>query len=334
MPLTTPIVFIIFNRPDTTSRVFAEIARAQPRQLLVIADGPRSADEVIKCEEAREIIQQVNWDCEVLTNFSDVNLGCKRRVSSGLDWVFELCEEAIILEDDCLPHPTFFPYCEELLTKYRADDRIMTINGNNFQVGQEKRECSYYFSAFAHIWGWASWRRSWQHYDVTMSDWPEHRSRHWLETVLGMEEAANKWCRDYEETYSGQLDTWDCQWGYTILKRGGLCIAPNDNLITNIGFGNGATHTKDANSTDANLSAPGIALPLRHPLSILRDDETDVRGLRRLIETHFISVPLTLPQRVKRKAKFLGGKMRDIYSEKLDQLSLGRLKSRRNIRLK
>lgn len=156
--LTTPVAFIIFNRPDTTEKVFAEIAKAKPPKLLVIGDGPRVSrqGEAEKVAAARSIIQCVDWDCEVQTNFSDVNLGCKRRVSSGIDWVFEQVEEAIILEDDCLPDPTFFRFCEELLARYRHDQRIGMISGDNFQFGSRRNDDSYYFSKYVHIWGWAT----------------------------------------------------------------------------------------------------------------------------------------------------------------------------------
>ena len=135
--MKTPVAFLIFNRPDTTAKVFEAIRQAKPPKLLVVADGPRSDNpsEAEKCQAAREIIEQVDWECEVLTNYSDVNLGCKTRVSSGLDWVFDNVEEAIILEDDCLPHPSFFPFCEKLLDNYRDDKRIMDIRRNNMQYG-------------------------------------------------------------------------------------------------------------------------------------------------------------------------------------------------------
>ena len=152
--LTTPVVFIIFNRPDTTAKVFEAIRQAKPPKLLVIADGARidKPGEAEKCAAARAIINQVDWQCEVLTNYSNVNLGCRKRVSSGLDWVFEQVEEAIVLEDDCLPHPSFFQYCQELLEKYRDDERIMMISGDNFQFGNETTEYSYYFSRYGHCW--------------------------------------------------------------------------------------------------------------------------------------------------------------------------------------
>jgi hypothetical protein len=180
--LRTPVAFIIFNCPETTDRVFEQIAKAKPSKLLVIADGPRenSPGEAERCAAVRSIIDNVDWDCEVLTNYSDVNLGCKRRIASGLDWVFDTVEEAIILEDDCLPDPTFFRFCDELLEKYRDDERITMISGDNFQFDRKKTDSSYYFSRDPHIWRWASWRHVWKNYDVDMQLWPEIRDGGWL----------------------------------------------------------------------------------------------------------------------------------------------------------
>jgi len=148
--LTTPVAFLIFNRPDTTEKVFAEIAKAKPPKLLVVADGPRAAKpgEIEKCEAVRSIVERVDWDCEVLKNYSDVNMGCRTRVSSGLDWVFENVEEAIILEDDCLPNQSFFKYCQELLQYYRHNEKIFSISGSNWQFGGRIYDKSYYFSKF------------------------------------------------------------------------------------------------------------------------------------------------------------------------------------------
>src|SRR5262245_44252833 len=212
--LDIPVAFLIFNRPGVTRRVFAEIARARPKRLLVVADGPRSADEAEKCVAARSVIDQVDWDCEVLINFSDVNLGCKRRVSSGLDWVFEHCDGAIILEDDCLPSQAFFPYCAELLEKYRDDDRVMMISGNNFQFGRKHSPYSYYFSRYAHIWGWASWRMAWRRHDIWMSRWPSLRETSWLQNLLDDPAAVRHFRETFDRTYDGQIDTWDYQWTF------------------------------------------------------------------------------------------------------------------------
>lgn len=278
MGLKTPVAFLIFNRPETTEKVFAEIARVKPRKLLVVADGARSekAGEAERCASARAVIERIDWDCEVFKNYSDVNLGCKRRVSSGLDWVFETVEESIVLEDDCLPSPSFFPFCEELLGRYRDDDRVMQICGSNFLKGWKRNEYSYYFSNYGPIWGWASWRRAWKFYDVEMKFWPEFREKKLFEDFcLNLEEAQQR-LKIYDKICSGEIDTWDYQWGFAKLANSGLSIIPNENLITNIGFGADATHTS-AYDKFAGLEGRVLEFPLRHPEFVLRDRPSDLR---------------------------------------------------------
>jgi hypothetical protein len=277
--LKTPVAFLIFNRPETTRRVFAEIARAKPPVLLVVADGPRDGvgGEAEKCKAARAVIEGVDWDCEVLTNYADDNMGCKRRVSSGLNWVFETVEEAIVLEDDCLPHPSFFPFCEELLETYRADERVMMLSGDNFQFGRRRANDSYYFTRFVHIWGWATWRRAWRHYDLEMKFWPELRETRWLADILGHEEAANYWRQIFELVYTNRIDTWDYQWAFACWAQNGLSIVPEVNLVSNIGFGAAATHTRPDSLVNKleNLPTGEMPLPLKHPPYMMRHSEAD-----------------------------------------------------------
>jgi hypothetical protein len=276
--MRTPIAFIIFNRPDTTSRVFEAIRQAKPPLLLVVADGARSSKsgEAKKCAAVRAIIDGVDWNCEVRTNYSDVNLGCKRRVSSGIDWVFEQVEEAIILEDDCLPDPSFFPYCEELLEKYRHDTRIMVISGDNFQFGRKQRTSdSYYFSRYNHVWGWATWRRAWKYYDVDMKLWNTVRDGGWLKDILGDNSAINLWRNNFQSIHDVKVDTWDYQWTFSCWIQSGLTILPNVNLISNIGFGVGSTHTINSASKLANLPVKSISLPLKHPKFVVLDSQAD-----------------------------------------------------------
>lgn len=287
--LTTPVAFVIFNRPDTTERVFAEIARARPPKLLVVGDGPRAnrPGEAEKVAAARAIIKRVDWDCEVLTNFSEVNLGCKRRVSSGIDWVFEQVEEAIILEDDCLPHPTFFQFCEELLERYRHDQRIGLISGVNFQFGNRRNDDSYYFSKYVHIWGWASWRDRWAgSYDVTMARWPRIRDEAWLTDMVGNTREAAFWQKIFERVHRGEIDTWDYQWVFSNWVEGRMSILPSVNMISNIGFDENATHTT-GDSDLANLARSPIEFPLIHPQGIFKNIQAD-----RFSEIKCFRVPL------------------------------------------
>lgn len=268
----TPVALLIFNRPQLTEIVFEEIARVKPRKLLVVADGPRSLEEAAKCEQARAVVKKIDWDCELLTNFAEENLGCKRRVSSGLDWVFSEVEEAIILEDDCLPAPSFFNFCAELLARYRQDERVMHISGDNFQAGQSRTPYSYYFSRYCHVWGWASWRRAWQHYDAEISSWPEYKSQICALFADPYEQAY--WHDVFDRVYAGAIDTWDYQWLYACWSQSGLAVLPDANLVSNIGFSSDATHTRDENSAVAQLPTIDV-WELKHPPLVLRNSTAD-----------------------------------------------------------
>lgn len=274
--LKTPVAFIIFNRPDTTERVFAEIARARPAKLLVVGDGPRAnrPGEAEKVAACRAIIHRVNWPCEVLTNYSETNMGCKMRVSSGLDWVFEQVPEAIILEDDCLPHPTFFRFCQEMLERYRDDERIGMISGDNFQFGQVVTTDSYYFSKYTHIWGWATWRRAWSGYDVEASIWPILLKEGWLKQISENKGEEAYWHEVFQSVYDGGLDTWDYQWTLRCFAQGQVSVMPNLNLISNIGFAQDATHTIEK-SIYANMAVKEMSFPLKHPEIIRANPRAD-----------------------------------------------------------
>ena len=271
--LTTPVVFIIFNRPDTTKRVFEEIRRAKPPKLLVVADGPRPdrPDDTRKCAAARTVIDQVDWDCQVHKNCSDVNLGCGKRVSSGLDWVFEQVEEAIILEDDCLPHPTFFRFCQELLERFREDDRIFMISGRNTLGEWRSDEYSYFFTSGS-MWGWATWRRAWQYYDFGLelysAEWAQRKMREYFKGDSSKIESIQKGC---EGVLAGRIDSWDYQWAFIRAVYHGMGVIPTVNLISNIGFGEGATHTSNPNSIYANVKVGVMEFPLRHNNNIYLD---------------------------------------------------------------
>lgn len=279
------VAMLVFNRPDVTARVLEAVRAARPARLLVVADGPRAAraGEAERCAAVRALFDRVDWPCEVEREYSAVNLGCRRRVSSGLDWVFSRSEEAIVLEDDCLPDPSFFPYCEELLARYRDEPRVMAITGDNFQGGRRRGAASYYFSRFMHVWGWASWRRAWRHYDVTLRTWPARRDAAWLADVLDDPRAARAWAATYDRTFSGEIDTWDFQWMYAIWSAGGLVATPNVNLVTNIGAGADATHTAGG-SPFIGLPARPVGFPLVHPPAVARDEDAD-RLIQRVMFT-------------------------------------------------
>jgi hypothetical protein len=232
--------------------------------------------ELDKVAATRAIVNSVDWECEVLTNYSEVNLGCKRRVYSGIDWVFEQVAEAIILEDDCVPNPSFFRFCAELLERYRHDTRIMAISGDNFQFGRQRSPYSYYFSRYNHIWGWATWRRAWRFYDVEMEKWPEIRDQGWLSDYLGSRRRAAYWNEIFELVYRRKINTWDYQWMFACWLQSGLCILPSRNLVSNVGFGANATHTA-SHSRVAALPIDTMKFPLVHPSFVIRDPRADAQ---------------------------------------------------------
>ena len=267
-----PVAFFIFNRPALTQAVFEEIRAFAPRTLLVIADGARNENEKHLCEEARSIMRRIDWPCRVLHNFSSENLGCKERMSSGLKWVFEQVEEAIILEDDCLPDPTFFSFCSHLLHCYRDDVRVMQISGSCFLM-QPCTEESYWFSRHSDIWGWATWRRAFRLYDVSMSSWPlGGRFYHPLLWRNPIER--QYWTKKFDDTRTGEIDTWDYQWHWNVYQRNGRVIVPRTNLVTNLGFGAFATHTHLREALSANLATSPI-YEISHPSRCLPQPQAD-----------------------------------------------------------
>ena len=272
-----PVLFFIFNRPQTTKKVFACIREARPSQLFIVADGPRAGrtDDNEKCERARWVTESIDWDCRVFKNFSETNLGCKVRVESGISWAFERVDRVIVLEDDCLPDLSFFRFCSELLDYYKDDERIMAISGDNFQFGRERTKDNYYFSRYPHCWGWATWKRAWQHYDVDMQLWPEAKHENRLKDILCSRTAVRYWHNIFQRTYAGDIDTWDYAWTLACWLQNGLCILPNANLVSNIGFTAEGTHLTHTHSPFSHMPTTEMSFPLRHPSMVLRNAQAD-----------------------------------------------------------
>ncbi|MFD1605962.1 nucleotide-diphospho-sugar transferase [Flavobacterium artemisiae] len=278
----SPILFLIFNRPDVTKHVFEEIKKSRPSKLYVAADGPRKNkdNEAALCNETRDIIKKIDWDCEVKTLFRDQNLGCKYAVSSAIDWFFENEEEGIILEDDCLPASDFFVFCDTMLEKYRYDTRIRHIGGTNLQMGQKRGNESYYFSNLSHVWGWASWRRAWKDYDVELFKYKDEDVEEAFKNIFSNTIVVQCWRKIFYELRDNKIDTWDYQWSITNFFNNSLSIIPNSNLISNIGFGANATHTNDVNDIFSNLKTERL-LEISHPLAVLPNKTADFFTLNR-----------------------------------------------------
>lgn len=280
------VALIIFNRPKLTARVLRQIAQAKPENLFVIADGPRvdRVGEADLVRETRAVIETVDWPCKVIKNYSDINLGCGVRPSSGISWVFEQVDSCIIVEDDCLPDPTFFSYCDELLKYYADDHEILMISGDNFLPTRKADKDSYHASAYPLIWGWATWRRVWQQFDFELKAWPDLKGTSWLGDYLGNPEMARYWSARFDYVAGGKRrDIWDVAWVFSCWHKGGVVIHPCVNLVENIGWDLEATHTQDP--VDAlMLKAKPLSFPLKHPSRLKIDRRSD----RRLFELIFV----------------------------------------------
>jgi len=274
-PFEVPILFCIFNRPELTERVFQMIAQQQPKRLLIAGDGPRAEhpndwQQIARC---REIVTRIDWDCEVQTLFADRNYGCRQQMARAITWGFAQQEQLIILEDDCLPHPDFFPFCQQLLDRYANDRRVMTICGiSNLELATPY---DYRFSKYPLIWGWASWRRAWECYDLEMRDWhqPAVQAQVLEEFTESPQESAY-WRRIFQAQAAGEINTWDYSWTFASWKNRGLTICPRKNLVSNIGFGQQATHTTDSASPLADQPTYPLEIA-HHPPEVQRDISWD-----------------------------------------------------------
>jgi hypothetical protein len=275
-PFNTPLLLIAWRRPDTLCQVIDAIRPIAPTCLFVACDGPNSdrPGEVEKVSATRALIKnEIDWPCQIEHLYSDVNQGCRLGVSRAITWFFEQVEEGIILEDDCVPHPDFLPYCTTLLERYRHDTRVWCISGNNFQNGQWRGDGSYYFSRYNHCWGWASWRRCWQHYDANLSQWPALRDSRLMKTIFRDPVERNYWSSIWQRLVDeGKPDTWDYQWTFTCIANGALTALPNRNLVSNVGFGKDATHTM---GTAINTTIKLGIDPNQHPKFFLSNSLAD-----------------------------------------------------------
>jgi hypothetical protein len=281
----TPIALLTFNRPQLTKRLLGVLAQVRPSRILVVSDGPRPhvASDAEKCAAVRNLLKKIDWDCEIERNFAERNMGSFPRNSSGLNWVFEQVEEAIILEDDCLPDLSFFPYCEELLDKYRDHPRVGLISGNNFlKPTMVQQEPSYFFSGYATTWGWASWRRTWHQVDLNMPYWPQFRDGGQLLQAVFSSSEARYWRSIYDAIQERRMkNAWDYQLMLACMRYNLLTVVPSVNLVSNLGFGPDSTHCEDSNSLLCNIKAHGVKFPLVHPEKVQASSELDYQIFRR-----------------------------------------------------
>jgi hypothetical protein len=278
--LNTPILFLVFNRPDTTKQVFAKIREVKPKQLFIAADGAREhkEGEQAKVDEVRKfILENIDWDCEVKTLFRDKNLGCGKAVSEAITWFFEQVEQGIILEDDCLPETSFFYFCEQLLERYKEDDKVMHIGGTSFIKYKNHQDLSsYFFSDYSRIWGWATWRRSWSKYNFSI-EWNDNKLTKILKKKKFTCEEVKYWRKVFSNYH--RIDTWDYQWMLSIWYNDGISIAPYKNLVQNIGFGGDSTHTKQVGMERLSIESSSLD-DLIHPSHVIIDRVSDIITFR------------------------------------------------------
>ena len=291
--MKSPILFIIFNRPNEAKIVFEAIRRAKPPKLYISADGPRQGNinDTNLCTLTRLIEKDIDWECKVFINYYDDNIGVDPGVISAIDWFFSKEDEGIILEDDCLPDNSFFEFCDDMLEKYRDDKRVFVISGNNFQEDIRGAEVSYGFSIYTHTWGWASWKRSWVNQDIHLDSWPQCKKSGMLDSLHRSRIIKSFWANLFENIYLKKHKgaCWDYKFLFSCWKDSSLNIIPSVNLISNIGHGKNSTHTKDKDSIYANRKTSSLTWPLKHPLIVQRNylaDEQD--GLNEYIKRTFL----------------------------------------------
>ena len=301
-PADTPLLLIAWRRPHTLRQVIDAIRPVAPTRLYVACDGPNPErpGEAEKVAATRQVIEsEIDWPCQIERLYSDLNQGCSIGPIRAISWFFEQVEEGIILEDDCVPHPDFFPYCTTLLERYRHDTRVWCISGNNFQNGQWRGDGSYYFGRIPLIWGWATWRSCWQHYDAELSLWPDLHDSGLLQTIFEDPLERKYWSDIWQRTRAktAPITWWDYQWTFTCLANGGLTALPNRNLVSNVGFGEDATHTT---GVSINTKTSEGMDPNQHPTFLLRDAAADRYTFDHLIGGKWQRFPLSLLRLPKR----------------------------------
>jgi hypothetical protein len=262
-----PVLLMVFNRPEIARGLLGCMRACRPPQLFIAADGPRpecEADTKL-CAETRNVFDEVDWPCEVKTLYQDTNLGLKTGVITAINWFFAHVESGVILEDDCHPTPGFLAFAGEVLERYADVPEVMHISGCNMQPSQTFSSASYFFTEVGHVWGWATWRRAWSLYDVTMGDWPSIRHTCGL-TAPPLRRALG---RKFSSAYAGRKASWSRIWYYTLVRYKGLAVIPSVNFVRNVGFGQDATHTKSDRSHPLRVDPNGeMTFPLLHPAEL------------------------------------------------------------------
>ncbi len=314
--LSVPVLFIVFNRPRTTAKVFDEIKNARPKKLYISCDAPRAGnrEDYKNVQEVLKIVSHISWESDVKVNLNEKNLGINNAVISSLNWFFSHETNGIILEDDCLPNKDFFYFCQNLLSRYEFNERIWQITGNNFQYGKTIGKDSYYFSKYNHIWGWATWKRAWENFDEKITFWPELKSSSRWRNLFYDQTERKYWETILDSVYNREFMSWDYAWTASVWNKNALTATPNVNLVSNIGFGSDATNTKSKRSKDSRLSTSSI-FELSHPNEIEFNPLTDVRVFNRHFGGNFYRFPLKIISAIFRKGRILKKAITGILSK-------------------
>jgi hypothetical protein len=277
-PFTVPILLITYKRADTTRKVINTLREIRPSAVYFAANAPNPANPADPplCQEVRDLVNEIDWPCNVTPLFREKHLNARESISSSITWFFENVEAGIILEDDCVCDVSFFHYCAENLERYRNDEEIMQISATNFNPGYEGKGVSYYFSRYALIWGWATWRRAWRHFDLSMRKIDKDSLRNRLQELFPRRQETTFWLAMYDYLKSGKIDTWDGQWVIAVFMNDGLCITPRVNLIQNLGFDATATNTSGTHDVVEQMTAGNLELPLSHPAEKVCDQAADI----------------------------------------------------------
>jgi hypothetical protein len=290
---STPVVFFLFRRPDTTRKVFSAIQNAKPSTLFLISDGPRQGIDKERdlCEESRRVVDTIDWPCKVTRIYSETNLGLRDRILTGLDAVFETVDQAIILEDDCLPTESFFSFCHQLLDRYKSASEVAIISGFNF-APNNKSDNDYFFSKHTGIWGWATWAHVWRSFRQApqVETWS-------MEEFNAVRHTFTDRARFSEFVRLAQkgatLNTWDISLAMWVRQNNMLTVVPRINMISNIGFGHEATHTK-FEAFDLEAQAGNFVGELKHPKDISWGFKDERSAFRRKA-LRWITFPISHP---------------------------------------
>jgi len=317
--LGVPVLLVIHRRPALTRRVFDAVAQARPRRLYVAADGPATAADRDACELTRAVVQHVDWDCDVLRDFSDHNLGLDGRITSALRWVFAEEESVIVLEDDCLPDLSFFRFCASLLERYKDDPRVMHISGECYR-SQREGNGSYFFSKYPLVWGWATWRRAWNRFDPRLGGWPGFEQQAEVRGLFDSKDERAYWLSTFaqchENATAGRPSSWDYAW-YFACMTDGLSIHPAVNLVSNIGYGPLASHTREP-STLADRPVESLEDGLCHPEAVIRDRQADLDTFDHRFPGALLRQQRSLRHQLGRPARWVLRMLRGSGSQRVD----------------